>query len=212
MRLLVLILILAVLWPGFAPAQDAEDDFIPNLLEQLEKESAKSQPEPAPLSPVLKDPLLGKDKKPLPYKSFDEIPQEVIAEAEQIKGICQAHHRMSIYYECECWAMRFLEQRLVRGPDMDARIVMLDIQAECPNMPAIAGYAYQSCISQGIDFFPKDQDPEEYCGCIGNSYAKLYARSGRRISSRLAIQLRTIAALSCTKQQPGVPPLVAPIQ
>lgn len=161
--------------------------------------------------PRLKDPL-ERDKKPLPYKSYDEIPEEVIEEAEQIEQRCTDSSTMSVYYDCECWAMRFLEQRLIRGPEVSQNSVMMDIGTECPNTPAIAGYAYNTCIHQGISTFPSGQDPEEYCECVGNSYAKLYERSGQTLTSSLIVKMKTISALSCTKQPPGVPVLVPPIK
>lgn len=214
MRLFSFLLILFTLWAGISFAQDkaaaGEDDVIPNLLEQLEQENARNAGNAAPLPPRLTVP--GRDKKSLPYKSFEDIPEEVIAEAEAMEVFCEGNSKMATYYECECWAMRFLEQRLVRGPNVAQTEVMLDIQGQCPNTPAIAGSVYQSCIQQGDDLFPQGQDPEEYCSCVGNSYARLFERAPRRINSRYAVQLKTIATLSCTRQQPGVPVLVPPIR
>jgi hypothetical protein len=208
-----------VLWsclvsPLSAWAQDAgaeKNDPIPNLLEQLDIEAAKPK-KPSPVLSAPKGSLLDQDKRQLPYKSYSEIPEEAIVEAEAFQQACEADSTLSTYYECECWAMRFLEQRIIRGPEVDATAVMLDIQADCPNTPAIAGMAYNTCIGQGVDFFPDKHDPEEYCSCVGNAYAKLYARSGRSIDTRLMVQLRTIASLSCTQQEPGVPVLVPPIK
>jgi hypothetical protein len=210
------ILIPAPLMAAEAPAAKApaasDADPIPNLLEQLDIETAKPAAPPAALSPKLSDPLLNKSKKLSPFKSFDEIPEEVIEEAEQVARDCAADPMLSTYYDCECRAMRFIEVRIMRGPVEDQSTVLLDIRGECPNTPAIAGSAYQTCIQQGISFFPAGQDPEEYCSCVGNSYAKLYARAGQAFDSRLIVQLKTIATLSCTQQPPGVPVLVPPIK
>lgn len=185
----------------------------PNLLEQLDTEAARrAAPPETKLTPKLSDPLLNKDKKRLPYKNFDEIPEEAVKEAQQVEKDCAADPMLSTYFDCECRAMRFLEARLERGPIDDAGAVMLDIKGECPNTPAIAGAAYKTCIEQGISFFPSGQDPEEYCSCVGRSYAKLYARAGQDFDTQLIVELKTMATLSCTKQEPGVPVLVPPIK
>lgn len=183
-----------------------------DLLDQLEDESATQKKQAAPALPALKDPLLDKKKDALPYKNFSDIPEEAIVEAQKIKQDCAADPMMSRYYDCECRAMRFLEQRIKRGPEDGASAVMLDIGGDCQNLPALAGWAYNGCIHQGIDFFPAGQDPEEYCSCVGNSYAKLFARAKKSYSSRLIVEMKTLATLSCTKQPPGVPVLVPPIK
>ncbi|MCD8563066.1 MAG: hypothetical protein LRY54_03260 [Alphaproteobacteria bacterium] len=202
-----------LIWAADTPAEKAGQTSATaqNLLEQLEQESAKKKSAPAPSLPKIKDPLLDKEKKPLPYKNFSEIPEEAITEAIQVGKDCAADEMMSTYYDCECRAMRFLEARLQHGPLDNASTVMLDIQGECPNLPAIAGSAYNTCIHQGIAFFPAGQDPEEYCTCVGNSYAKLMGRSKRGYDSYMMVQMRTLATLSCTKQQPGVPAIAPPI-
>lgn len=208
MRLLLVFAISLIFFPTFVKAQDSAP--APDLLEQLETKTQK--PAPAPLEPRVPDALLNKDKVRLPYKNYSEIPEEAIVEAEAFQKACVADVNLSTYYECDCWAMRFLEARLVRGPDIQQDIIMMDIGSECPNTAAIAGSAYKNCIAQGIDFFPKKQDPEEYCSCVGNSYAKLFERSGQSIDSKLMIQLRTMASLSCIQQPPGVPALVPPVK
>ncbi|HRQ61550.1 MAG TPA: hypothetical protein PLO23_08595 [Alphaproteobacteria bacterium] len=222
MLLLWAVLLLGGLaFPAFAqgdmlgPAADQgpkvpEDTAPPNLLEQLEQ-AKPAAPSSVLLPKLPTDPALkGKEKRP--YKNYKDIPEEAIEEAVQVSVDCKAEQMMAVYYDCDCYGMRFLEQRLIRGPLVGQDTVKQDIGTECPNLPAIAGSAYQACIGRGLGSFPKKQDPEEYCSCVGNAYAKLYERSGRMIDMRLKIKMETIAALSCTKQESGVPPLVAPIR
>lgn len=209
-----MLLLWAVLLSGLvfpALAQDSVENDVPNLLEQLEqaKPAAPSSPVMQPALPT--DPSLKKAEK-LPYKSYDEIPEEAIIEALKVADECKADQLLSTYYDCDCRGMRFLEKRLIRGPNASQQAVEMDIGAECPNLPAIAGASYQTCIGRGISYFPARHDPEAYCSCLGNAYAKLYEQSGRSINMRLMIKMETIAALSCTNQEPGVPRLVAPIQ
>lgn len=214
MRLFLVFAAFLFICPAVLQAQDSADDADPilDLLQQLEQEREKSGPSAEPLEPRLKDTLLNQGKKKLPYKNYSDIPEEAIIEAEAFEKACAANINLSTYYDCECWSMRFLETRLELGPLTQPEVVMMRIGAECPNTPAIAGSGYDSCIAQGIDFFPKKQDPEEYCSCVGNAYAKLFERSGQAIDTQLMVQLRTISSLSCIEQPPGVPPLVPPIK
>lgn len=196
------------------PAAAQQQEKLPaDLLEQLnqrdqEQKQTPQTREPAPVT----DPLLNERKAEPVIRNLEDIPEEALADAHNFENDCNQDQHRATHYDCECLASRYLERRIELGPDAPGNIVFMDVQSECPNLPGAAGFAYTQCIGQPISFFPEAHDPEKYCSCIGNAYAKLFARSGKLPNSRAMVQMRTTAALSCTEQPPGVPVIVPPIR
>lgn len=184
-----------------------------DLLDQLNNRQDQEQAKPKDDEPKqIVDPLLNKHKKEPVIKRREDIPEAALEDTFAFEQSCVNDAHRAAHYDCECLASRYLERRIEEGPDVPANLIFMDVQAECPNLPAAAGFAYTECINQPHAFFPQGQDPEEYCTCVGNGYAKLFARSGRLPDSRNMVRMKTTAALSCTQQPPGVPVLVPPIR
>lgn len=162
--------------------------------------------EQEPRTPIIYNPEAG-----LVIYDYEDIPEEAIEEAEIFLRQCESDYHRSMHYDCECQAMRFLEQKIIRGPDTNPRTVLLDLYGVCPNKPGAAAYAFDKCMNQSPSFYPDDQDPESFCECAGNSYARLYARSGEHPSSSQMVRMRTMAAISC-RERGESRQIIGPIQ
>lgn len=104
--------------------------------------------------------------------------EELLAEVDTARALCMQHPIFSIYQDCECIGVKFLDARLVIGPEQSLNNVLNIVSRQCTNTPAIAGYQHKLCMERmGVYVFLKPEDMEEFCACIGNQVAEGYARA-----------------------------------
>lgn len=202
MRIIIYTIALFTILIGFVPqtslAQNAPapEELLnptPKNPEVLEPQ----QPIPEPVDP---------DKKPLPFESYDDIPQEALDDAHDFYEYCKKDLRLPTHYNCECWGSRYLEERIKLGPLASRSSVMMNINKECINIEGAAAYGYKRCQGYGSTTYDGGLDPEEYCECIGNNYALLLQQErGFYMSGKKMNALFTSATLRCRKPPPGMP-------
>lgn len=98
----------------------------------------------------------------------DDIKQEIIDEAAQVQRLCERNSREAMFYDCECIASRFIDGRVIRGPDIAQSSITSEIKPDCVNVAGVAGYAYRQCNSMRAYGASR---PEEVCNCYGNYVA-----------------------------------------
>lgn len=133
---------------------------------------------------------------PTEKNEYKDVKDEYIEEAQQFFARCSGDYTLSQYYDCECLSVRYLDARIAAGPSKNDNELLLTIKDKCLDGTMAAGEMYNSCITNGT-IFPQGQDPEDYCACISNTYAKLFEKSGRAPSSRGAVELQSRAHMVC---------------
>lgn len=107
---------------------------------------------------------------------FDTLPadiqEEIIEEAEKARSLCEQRSNMAVFHDCDCIAANFLEER-ARDPASNRTILVSKLTKQCPNVPGIAGKAYQDCktVSGSMDF----NVAEAFCTCVGNRTATAFS-------------------------------------
>lgn len=150
-----------------------------------------------------------------PGQEYSQLPDEYLDETEDFYKHCSTTSEMKNYYNCECLAVKFLDQRVARGPNPSRESITLSIQRECADASQAAGYYYQNCMNQSV-LMPPEIPAEEYCTCFANTYAKLYERYSPGPSSKAFVQLQTQAYVTCRDPElakrlyPYVPPAASP--
>lgn len=141
----------------------------------------------------------GADPKDAAIESVDEkpqIPDQYIQEARTFYNKCTARPKYFHYRDCECWAKAHLNERIDLGPEAPQDQILVNIRGECKDATEAAGYYYDRCLGQG-GLLMEDQDPEKFCSCFGNIYAKLFEAYDIKTSSKAYVDLQTQAMITC---------------
>ncbi len=131
------------------------------------------------------------------YDSIEDIPTEVLQDAKRFESYCTNNTLIKRHYNCECLSSKYLDQRIIDGPDAHFTVVMSKIMDQCFDIPAAAAHGYDRCIGTGSMTYDGGMDPEEYCQCVANNYALLVQRSKGAISGRITSHAMSSATLRC---------------
>lgn len=142
--------------------------------------------------------LPGDAAAPLPEEIWELIPDEYIEEAMEVEVACADNPFRAAHTDCRCLAARFFDARVRAGPEASAAGLMLEINATCPNVEGMAGWAFEGCIERPL-LVPGGQDPQAYCTCVGNAYARIFGAARRAPSSRASVDARSRALAECTR-------------
>jgi len=126
-----------------------------------------------------------------------DIPDKFIEEAAQVQQKCESGYVLSQYFNCECRALKYLEERVRQGEFVEASQIEASIQNECRDSTMAAGMEYGDCLKQYTGL-AKDQDPEEFCTCYANTYSDLMDRLKPYVRARTIVQIRTRALQTCS--------------
>lgn len=140
------------------------------------------------------------------YYTLDDgimSPEEMQMEAQDIQRECSKNAYQRIYFNCECLAGAFLQQREKLGPMVMQSEIYKTItnsrqtSASCANKEAVAARVYQSCLTFTQDFNRTElQDNNDYCTCAANKTAIDFGRAPR-LSSTYIQNLRLNAMAQC---------------
>ncbi len=131
-----------------------------------------------------------------PKNEYLEIPTAYIDEAIAYGEKCAANPQMTQYYNCECMAVRYLDERVEVGPDTNESLIALKIDNQCRDGTQAAGVMYSKCLRGGLRP-PEGMDLDKFCSCVGNTYAKLYENGRSSMSSGLYIAMRSRSITAC---------------
>lgn len=199
---LLLALIFIVSAPHQANAQSA-----PVPQELLDDKPAEAPQQIQPDAKTVPEPQTRKENA-LPFKRWEDIPQEIIDEAQAFHDECAKSPRLPTHYNCQCWGQRFLEERIKLGPNADKSYIVRTINRECIDEIAATGYAYERCQKQGMALYNGGMSPDEFCECIANNYYILLRNDDNfSMTSRTTGALYSSAAIRCQPRKQGVPNL-----
>lgn len=126
-----------------------------------------------------------------------DIPDKYISEAAEVQKTCEKGFVKSQYFDCECRALKYLEERVKQGEFAEPSLIIMNIQDECRDSTEAAGQEYLSCFKQYINLVPDNKDPEEFCQCFANTYSDLIDRFKPNVRAKTMVQFRTRALLTC---------------
>lgn len=179
--------------------QAAPENVPPPLPEEtVEGVAAQETEKPSALETLLKPKTDSIDTPPEAANRDDlkDIPDEYIEEALAFGDSCAVNRQMQLYFDCRCMAVKYLDRRIAAGPDAAPSSIQVGIGAECADGTGISGRMFESCRSNYASV-PKGKDPEKFCACYGNTYAKLYENYGRPIRSRQHVSFMAQSRTAC---------------
>lgn len=107
----------------------------------------------------------------------EEVQNELMEDAAEAHNYCERNYLLRNFYDCECWALEFLHDRIRKGPDVPFTNIVIDSKYDnCVSTPKIAGYGYQRC--HDIVYLDRitDEGIENVCGCSGRTLASDYKK------------------------------------
>lgn len=132
---------------------------------------------------------------------FDDIPEAYLAEAEEYRKHCQTRRLLNTYYNCDCMALEYLQTRIDDGPTVDKSKIMLKISksGSCVDITNAAGAMYTECKSMA-PLMPVKGNTEDFCSCVGTTYAKTFKAAGVTPSSQTMGRLQRRAVSECSRK------------
>lgn len=109
---------------------------------------------------------------------FDSLSPDLQAilleEMDVVYEECSQTKWYSVLHDCRCLSVKYLDERLIQGPEFTRTQIMADIAEQCVNTESIAGNAYQDCLE--MNTVTSLKDVESYCECYANELATRYTR------------------------------------
>lgn len=123
---------------------------------------------------------LNQDGEEINYrKIFDKLPPDIQKsledEAQGQFSLCNSDPLYSRTYDCRCMAVKYLDERIKRGPETSNAVIRRAVQLQCVDVASLAGLQYQNC-QDSYGYFLKWK-ADEFCKCYANSVAKYFAKN-----------------------------------
>lgn len=190
----------AMLLPIGAWAQEGSARPTPGIARPGTEEAETAKPGESSMPAAVKAPAPPAERPSMQYV-FDSLPpdiqEELLQETDYARDLCNANSIFATYQDCDCIAVKFLDNRLSRGPGKHTYTILNEVATECVNQPAIAGHEYKTCLGRMKTYDPKYAVRiEEMCACTGKEVAKAYAYSPGN-SLRYQLQLTVAAQKKC---------------
>ena len=161
--------------------------------------SADSSAQTAESTPIASEPV-APTTAPKAQDKMDKVPDEYIIESMQVYDDCEEDYNLNRYYNCECFSLAFLDERIKQGPTANGSSLHLAISDQCRDAIGAAGPVYQSCLAKANRFEP-GTDPEKYCECVANTFVETVNGRAPKISSLTITNFQTHAYSTCRKKQ-----------
>lgn len=130
-----------------------------------------------------------------------DIPRAYLEESMLFERYCKQDVNLYRYYNCECFAARFLDERIKLGPDATRNTIKLNIEDTCQDTTLAVGNEFEKCMKNTL-VLPMNMDPEAYCKCFANNFGKIYEDSKMIPSAQNLTRAQTKAHVYCRK--PGI--------
>ena len=128
---------------------------------------------------------------------YENVPDKYIQETRKVYQECAGNHTRSMFFDCKCFSMEFLDERIYRGPVPSTQQIEFSLQKECRDATGAAGYEYSECLRGAANMAP-GTDPEEMCACYANRFAKLIDFQAPVLQSRTIRPFKLQAKMECT--------------
>lgn len=135
--------------------------------------------------------------EPADENTYAEVPDEFIQEAQRFADHCKGDADMRQYKDCECLAVKYLDQRIKLGKDADSTAILGAIEEQCPDATEAAGIHFEKCKADLLTI-PPGVPVDAYCACYANNFAKLFEASNAEAYSGTFVRLRVQAHMICS--------------
>lgn len=125
-----------------------------------------------------------------------QVMEAFIEEAKVFQHYCSIKPNFRRYYDCECLAARFLDERITLGEEAQRGSIMMRIQGTCKDASEASAKQFRSCLGNSL-LLPSDIDPEVYCTCYANVFAKSFESRPGSLSPSALTKSQTYAHLQC---------------
>ncbi|PCJ95855.1 MAG: hypothetical protein COA45_11755 [Zetaproteobacteria bacterium] len=145
----------------------------------------------------LKDEARHKLSKDRSTRDLSYITEKQLAEAEFVFQHCKAKRALNSQFDCECFAARFLDERLKLGPIPKWESLFGRFNSDCRNVVETTGIEYSTCM---MHFGIKDavnMEPKEYCECYARKWADLFENYPGKITFNTKQSLKSQARGHC---------------
>lgn len=142
-------------------------------------------------------PIIGADKKD-DSGNIDptKLPDDYLQEYRKVLNDCRSTHIYNLYYDCGCYALRFLEKRVENGRGVPKQRIKSSLNEECRDATNAVGHEYNECLKTNTNM-SAGTDPEELCACYANTYIRLVDSFKPRLQNRSLSQFKVRAKLQC---------------
>ena len=137
---------------------------------------------------------LSKDRS---TRDLSNLTDKQLSEAEAVFQHCKERRALNSQFDCECFASRFLDERLEIGPLANWDALFARFSSECRNVVETTGIEYSSCMAH---FGIKDtvnMEPKEYCECYARKWADLFDSYSGKITFNTKQSLKSQARGHC---------------
>lgn len=150
------------------------------------------------INTCLTDEARGKIDKTRATRDLSEISDSQLEEAEAVFQHCKARRALGSQFDCECFAARFLDERLEIGPLAGWDQIFLRFKSECRNVVATTGRAYTVCMERFGVRSAVNMEPKEFCECYARKWAELFENFQGKITTDVKSSLRGLARGHCS--------------
>jgi len=127
-----------------------------------------------------------------------------LEESEKVLQNCYATSRLRRYYDCECYADKFLDGRIKAGPKAQKAIILQTFHNDCRNIPDSKKYEYTQCI-KGIKrtpaLAPNNIASEDFCQCYADQWAHSFESYQGLINMTSKDSMRMRAKFYCRRPE-----------
>ncbi len=103
-----------------------------------------------------------------------EVTGAQLEEAEMVFENCKSTLKLRRYYDCECYAAKFLDGRIKKGPLASKEEIIETFYSDCRNIVETTGYEYTRCMARATKRPVKGIEPKDYCECYARQWAKQF--------------------------------------
>ena len=116
-------------------------------------------------------------------KIFDQLDKatqdHLIAESKYAESYCATNSMLSNFYDCSCFSLHMLAERINRGPEVPfVNLIGTAQYQQCAAAPQIAGYGQSRCQTVLAHVGMPPQQLNTLCACTGRALARAFAASG----------------------------------
>lgn len=127
---------------------------------------------------------------------FSTVPKAYMKESRLVYKNCKANSTKRLYYDCQCLAFEFLQERIEAGPDASMSSIEFSLQGKCRDATEAAGFEYSECL-KGYNMFPPGTDPEKFCACYANAFVQNIDEAAPILQSSTITPLKVRARVTC---------------
>ena len=127
-----------------------------------------------------------------------EVTDKQLDEAELMLAECKSTLKLSRYYDCECYAAKFLAGRMSKGPFASKEEILIGFQDDCRNIVETTGIEYSRCMSDTLAKPPRNgMSSKAFCECYARKWADLFRSYKGRVNRHAKRNLRLRAKAHC---------------